>query len=159
ARHAVYSPEGVAAVQRWRIDHHDRVRCFGERLSWLRRVCGEESGVALIRTHVSQRTEGQAYPGERAEPGADRHTDAGPSSHRGGEADVRIPDPAGKDGSSSRNCDSRAVPCFRRFELREWGGVVCRRRPLGHLKGRGININTDRRSIMSYAIVGFGAVG
>ena len=34
------------------------------------------------------------------QPGADRHTDAGPSSHRGGEADVRIPDPAGKDGSS-----------------------------------------------------------
>src|SRR5207248_11695433 len=30
---------------------------------------------------------------------------------------------------------------------------------LGHLKGRRININTDRRSIMSYAIAGFGAVG
>jgi len=55
---------------------------------------------ALIRTHLAQRTEGQEYPGERAEPGADRHTDAGPSSRRGGEADVRIPDPAGKDGSS-----------------------------------------------------------
>ncbi|HEX3651236.1 MAG TPA: NAD(P)-binding domain-containing protein [Rhizomicrobium sp.] len=27
------------------------------------------------------------------------------------------------------------------------------------MKGRGININTDRRSTMSYAIVGFGAVG
>src|SRR5271168_405417 len=26
-------------------------------------------------------------------------------------------------------------------------------------EGRGININTDRRSVMSYAIVGFGAVG
>jgi NAD(P)-dependent dehydrogenase (short-subunit alcohol dehydrogenase family) len=77
-----------------------RVSCFGERFSWLRRVCGEQGGVALIRTHVAQRTEGQEYPGERAEPGADRHTDAGPSSHRGGEADVRIPDPAGKDGSS-----------------------------------------------------------
>ena len=49
---------------------------------------------------VAQRTQGQEYPGERAAPGADRHTDAGPSSHRGGEADVRIPDPAGKDGSS-----------------------------------------------------------
>src|SRR3981189_2281221 len=64
------------------------------------RVFGEQGGVALIRTHLAQRTEGQEYPGERAEPGADRHTDAGPSSHRGGEADVRIPDPAGKDGSS-----------------------------------------------------------
>ncbi len=72
----------------------------GERFSWLRRVFGEQGGVALIRTHLAQRTEGQEYPGERAEPGADRHTDAGPSSHRGGEADVRIPDPAGKDGSS-----------------------------------------------------------
>jgi NAD(P)-dependent dehydrogenase (short-subunit alcohol dehydrogenase family) len=29
--------------------------------------------LALIRTHVAQRTEGQEYPGERAEPGADRH--------------------------------------------------------------------------------------
>src|SRR5205823_5103960 len=53
----------------------------------------------------------------------------------------------------------RAVSCFRRFELRERAGIVCRRRLLGHLKGRRININTDRRSIMSYAIVGFGAVG
>ncbi len=34
------------------------------------------------------------------EPGADRHTDAGPGSQRGREADVRIPDPAGKDGPS-----------------------------------------------------------
>ena len=29
--------------------------------------------LALIRTHVAQRTEGQEYPGERAESGADRH--------------------------------------------------------------------------------------
>jgi NAD(P)-dependent dehydrogenase (short-subunit alcohol dehydrogenase family) len=61
---------------------------------------GEQGGVALIRTHLAQRTEGQEHPGERAEPGADRHADAGPGSHRGSEADVRIPDPAGKDGSS-----------------------------------------------------------
>src|SRR6188472_539384 len=27
------------------------------------------------------------------------------------------------------------------------------------VEGRGININTDRRSIMSYAIVGFGKIG
>ncbi len=81
ARNAVYGSEGVAAVQRWRIDLHDRVSCFGERFSWFRRVCGEQGGVALIRTHLAQRTEGQEYPGERAEPGADRHTDAGPSSH------------------------------------------------------------------------------
>ena len=52
ARHAVYGSEGVAAVQRWRIDHHDRVQCFGERFSWFRRVCREQVGVALLRTHV-----------------------------------------------------------------------------------------------------------
>jgi NAD(P)-dependent dehydrogenase (short-subunit alcohol dehydrogenase family) len=33
-------------------------------------------------------------------PGADRQTDAGRSSHQGGEGDVRIPDPAGNDGST-----------------------------------------------------------
>src|SRR6202042_435868 len=131
ARNAVYGSEGVAAVQRWRIDHHDGVSCFGERFSWFRRVCGEQGGVALIRTHLAQRTEGQEYPGERAEPGADRHTDAGPGSHRGGEADVRSPDSAWKDGSSRGNCGGRAVLGFRRFELREWRGVVRRRRLLG----------------------------
>jgi NAD(P)-dependent dehydrogenase (short-subunit alcohol dehydrogenase family) len=41
----------------------------------------------------------QEDPGERAGPGADRHTDAGRGSQQGGEGDVRIPDPAGKDGS------------------------------------------------------------
>src|SRR4029450_10482857 len=120
-------------------------RCFGERFSWLRRVFGEQGGVALIRTHVAQRAEGQEYPGERAEPGADRHTDAGPSSHRGGEADVRIPDPAGKDGSSRGNCGGRAVSCFGRFELREWSGFVRRRRLLGPLKGGGIKIDTNEQ--------------
>ena len=73
--------EGVAAVQRWRIDLHDWVSCFGKRFRWLRRVFGEQGGVALIRTHLAQRTQGQEYPGERAEPRADRHSDAGPSSH------------------------------------------------------------------------------
>ena len=38
--------------------------------------------------HVAKRAEGQEYPGERAGPGADRHADAGPSSHQGGEGDV-----------------------------------------------------------------------
>src|SRR5581483_6146032 len=133
ARHAVYGPEGVAAVQRWRIDLHDRVRCFDQRFSWLQRVCGEQGDAARIRTRMAQRAQGQEYPGERAAPRTDRHTYAGPGSHRGGEADVRIPDPAGKDGSSRRNCGGRAVSGFRRFELREWGGVVCRRWLLCHL--------------------------
>ena len=55
--------------------------------------------LALIRTHVAQRTEGQEYPSERAEPGADRHTGF-PANRQGDEAAVRIPDPAGKDGAS-----------------------------------------------------------
>ena len=54
---------------------------------------------ALPLFNMAQRTEGQEYPGERSEPGADCHTDAGRSSHQGSEGDVRIPDPAGKDGS------------------------------------------------------------
>ena len=98
ARNVVYGSEGVAAVQRWRIDHHDRIRCFGEGFSWFRRICGEQGSIALLCTHVAQRTEGQEYPRERAGPGADRHTDAGRSSHQGGEGDVRIPDPRGKMG-------------------------------------------------------------
>ena len=55
--------------------------------------------LALIRTHVAQRTEGQEYPGERAEPGADRHTGF-PATRQGDEGDARVPDPAGEDGSS-----------------------------------------------------------
>jgi transposase len=82
------------------IDLHDRVKCFGEGFSWFRRVCGEQGGIALIRTHVAKRTEGQEDPGELAGPGAGGHTDSGASSHQGDEGDVRIPDPAGKDGSS-----------------------------------------------------------
>jgi hypothetical protein len=74
-----YGSEGVAAVQRWRIDLHDRVNCFGERFSWFQRICGEQGGSALIRKRVAQRTEGQEYPGERPEPGTDRHTDSGAS--------------------------------------------------------------------------------
>jgi len=88
ARHAVYDSEGVAAVQRWRINLHDRVNCFGQRVSWFQRVCGEQGGVALIRARVAQRTEGPEYPGERAEPRADRHTDSGATLRRGDEAAV-----------------------------------------------------------------------
>ena len=55
--------------------------------------------LALIRTNVAQRAEGQGYPAERAEPGSGRHTGL-PATRRGDEADVRIPDPTRKDGSS-----------------------------------------------------------
>ena len=44
--------------------------------------------------------------------------------------------PRGKMGRPEEICDGRAVSCFRRFELREWGGVVRRRRLVGHLKSR-----------------------
>ena len=109
-------------------------RRFGEGLPRLRRLCGEQGSIALLRTHVAQRTEGQKDPGERAKPGADRHTDAGGSSHQRGEGDVRIPDPSGNDGASRRNCNGRTIPRFRRFQLREWSGVVRRRRSVGHLR-------------------------
>ena len=92
--------KALAAVQRWRLDLHDRISCFDERFPRLQRLCGEQGGVAGIRPRLAQRVEGQEYPGNVLQPGADRHTDAGPGSHRGGEADVRIPDPAGNDGSS-----------------------------------------------------------
>jgi len=42
--------------------------------------------------------------------------------------------PRGKMGRPEEIAAGRAVSCFRRFELREWGGVVCRPRLLGHLK-------------------------
>ena len=63
------------------------------------------------------------------------------------------------------------------LELGEWGGVVRRRRLVGHLirwitkvgisevgassavESWGTNVNTDWSSIMSYAIVGFGKIG
>src|SRR5947207_4304758 len=108
--------------------HHDWFSVDGEGFIRLWRICGEQGCIALIRTHVAQRTEGQEYPGERAGPGADRHTDARRSSHQGGEGDVRISDPAGKDGATRGNRDGRAVSCFKRFELRERGGVERRRR-------------------------------
>ena len=72
-RHAVHRSEGVAAIQRWRFDLHDRVGGVGERLPRLRRVCGEQGGAALLRTYLAQRAEGPEYPGERAEPRPDRH--------------------------------------------------------------------------------------
>ena len=39
ARHAVHCPEGVTAVQRWRVNLHDRVSSFNQRLSWLQCLC------------------------------------------------------------------------------------------------------------------------
>jgi hypothetical protein len=54
---------------------------------------------------VAQRTEVQEYPGERAEPGADRHTGFR-ANRQGDEADVRIPDPAGATVDQTRgSCD------------------------------------------------------
>jgi len=44
--------------------------------------------------------------------------------------------PRGTMGRPEEICDGRAVSCFRRSELREWGGVVCRRRLLRNLNRR-----------------------
>ena len=82
------------------IDHHDRVQCFGEGFPWFRRVCREQVGVALLRTHVGQRTEGQTYPGEPAGSGGCHLTDAGRSSHQGGAGVLRVADSAGQDGAA-----------------------------------------------------------
>ena len=44
--------------------------------------------------------------------------------------------PRGTMGRPEEICDGRAVSCFGRSELSEWGGVVCRRRLLGNLNRR-----------------------
>jgi len=41
-RHALHGAEGVATVQRRRLDLHDRVNRFGQGLPFLHRVCGEQ---------------------------------------------------------------------------------------------------------------------
>ena len=43
----------MTAVQRWRVDHHNRNSCFGQAFSWFWRVCGEQRGNELIRMHVA----------------------------------------------------------------------------------------------------------
>jgi hypothetical protein len=45
--------------------------------------------------------------------------------------------PRGKMGRPEEIATAALFSCFRRFELREWGGVGCRRRLLGHLKSAG----------------------
>ena len=52
---------------------------------------------SFARTWLN-RIGGQRNPGERAEPGADRHTDSGTVVRRGDETAVRSLDPAGKNG-------------------------------------------------------------
>ena len=60
---------------------------------------------------MAQRTEGQEYPGERAEPRSGRHTGF-LATRQGDEAAVRIPDPAGKD---EQNLNSSFSYSWRRF--------------------------------------------
>src|SRR6266581_9037195 len=70
-------------------------------------------------------------------------------------------------GSRSRQDVYASIQEFEPMTRIAWGGgpKISRRSPCSEtdnpapLKAGGININTDRRSIMSYAIVGFGAVG
>src|ERR1019366_10310806 len=87
--------------------------------------------------NVAQRTEGQEYPGERAQPGGrSTHWIPSDSTRRRGRSSKSLI-PRGKMGRPEEICDGRAVSCFRRSELREWGGVVCRRRLLGSVNRRG----------------------
>ena len=119
---------------------HDLLRltsqCSSIRGSQKPRLPKRSQILALIRTNVAQRTEGQEYPGERAQPG-DRSTHWIPSdsTRRRGRCSKSLI-LRGKMGRPEEICDGRAVSCFRRSELREWGGVVCRRRLLGNLNRR-----------------------
>ena len=71
ARHPVYGSEGAAFVQRRRIHHHDRIGCFCEGFPRFRRICGEQGGIAFVRTHVAEQTEEPEDPGQCAGPGGD----------------------------------------------------------------------------------------
>ena len=69
-------------------------------------------------------------------------------------------------GSRSRQDVYASIQAFEPMTRIAWGGGPkiskgrhAAKRTTGAVEGRGININTDRRSILSYAIVGFGAVG
>ena len=77
ARHAVHGPEGAAAVQRRRLDLHDRVKRLASRLPQLERVRSEQGRAARLRTGVGVRAERQEDPGERADPRPGRHGDDG----------------------------------------------------------------------------------
>ena len=94
------------------------------------------TGVQTCALPISQRTEGQEYPGERAQPGGrSTHWIPSDSTRRRGRCSKSLI-PRGKMGRPEEICDGRAVSCFRRSELREWGRVVCRRRLLGNLNRR-----------------------
>src|ERR1700691_1107712 len=76
------------------------------------------------------------YPGERAQPGGrSTHWIPSNSTRRRGRCSKSLI-PRGKMGRPEEICDGRAVSCFRRSELREWGGFVCRRRLLRNLNRR-----------------------
>ena len=62
ARHALHGPEGVTALQRWRIHHPDWIDRFDQRLGGLQRVLSQQGCPALLRPHMVERTEGPAHP-------------------------------------------------------------------------------------------------
>src|SRR3954451_15640696 len=92
------STRTAAAVQRRRLDLHDRVERFAPGLPQLERVRSEQGGAARLRTGVGVRAEGQEDPGERADARPGRHTGSGEGDGRADEGTVRIRDPAEKDG-------------------------------------------------------------
>ena len=98
ARHAVHGAEGPAAVQRRRLDLHDRLERVAPGLPRLECVRGEQGRAARLRTGVGIRAEGQEDPGERADPRPGRLADDGGGDVGGDEGGVRVRDPTGRDG-------------------------------------------------------------
>ena len=66
----------------------------------------------------------------------------------------------GKMGRPKEICDGRAVSRFRRSELREWSGVVCRRRLLGNLNRTKSRLRNTvpslggKRAMLRFAVLG-----
>ncbi len=115
ARHAVHGSEGAAAVQRRRLDLHDRVERLAAGLPQLERVRGKQGRTARLRTGVGVGVEGQEDPGERADPRPGRLTDVGGGDGRRDEGAVRVRDPAARDGPARGDRVGRVVPRLRRL--------------------------------------------
>src|SRR3954451_10402902 len=75
ARNAFHGSEGAAAVQRWRLDLHDRLERIAAWLPQLECVRSQQGGTARLRTGMGLRVEGQEDPGERADPRPGRLAD------------------------------------------------------------------------------------
>jgi NAD(P)-dependent dehydrogenase (short-subunit alcohol dehydrogenase family) len=82
------------------------------------------TGEALPLGEITEKHFDSKNPRECAQSGSDRHANSGAALRRGDDALFRIPGPARQDGTAGGNCDGCAVPGVRRFQLREWRGVI-----------------------------------